>query len=193
MKKTKVKSKEVSQKRFDRLSKRAAKSQTDRLVGGGENQGSVVAKYSKKGRVKKVFTPKVKSPEKEINNAVNPQNQKRWTYEGAKPLSEFVHHQLSRNIKQPSFAPEKSFSSPISKRTPMQSKYGGSLLPEVTITAPAHKSRGQEIKGKKTGRKKKVEKISKQKEIKVRAKSKSEPKSGPTSVELGIEKTIMGR
>lgn len=130
MKKTKEKSKEVSQKRFDRLSKRAGKSLFDRLVGGGENPGKAVLKLnSKRSRVKKVFTPKVKSPEKEINNAVNPQKQKRWTYESAKPLSEFAQHQLSRNIKQPRPAPKKLYSSPISKRTPMQSKYGGSLLP----------------------------------------------------------------
>jgi hypothetical protein len=190
MKKPKVK--KVSQKRFDRLSKRADKSDTDGLV----SEGSVVGKYSKgkKVKLKKLFTPKgriseVKSPEKEINNAGM---QKRWTYDSAKSLSKFPQHQLETKMQQPSFGSKKLFSSPISKRTPMQSKYGGSLLPEVTITAPAHKSRGQEIKGEKIGRKKKVEKISKQKEIKVRAKSKSEPKSGPR-YDLGNEKTIMGR
>ena len=138
----KPKIKKVSQKRYDRLSKRAAKSVGDRLVGGGDL--GVVGKYSKKGKIKKAFVSKDRietpTPMPTLQTIGKPTVRRRSGMIVEKSIKSF-----SRFPGRPLSGKMEAINSPISKRTPMESKYGGTLLPEVTITAPAHKPKVDKI------------------------------------------------
>lgn len=155
----KVKHKLVSQKRFERLQKRADKKPHDRLIRGVSTSGNydndgmhvdqktkehTVAKISKKGNLKKTFRSKDRDY---FNIEKVSQSPKKKTMQGdmVRKIYSSLSGRLMKSPKMIDIKHKPYLGSPISKRTPMKSKYGGTLLPEVTITAPAHKTRAQEI------------------------------------------------
>ncbi len=132
----KVKNKQVSQKRFERLQKRADKKPNDRLMRGVSATGTYdnsITKVSKKGNLKKTYTPK--SKDRNFTTTDSPGDLAGTIRSMPNSNLKRLDRNLRKQIKTTPIHGNKH-SQVISKRTTMQSKYGGTLLPEVTITAP---------------------------------------------------------